>query len=91
MSRTEPKDFVDLYFLMKDVPQLSFEYLFEVARKREALLDDPPTAAYQLEDSIRFVRDHTQLLPRLKRPLDLEEMLSFYGDIVKKMYDRKSG
>jgi hypothetical protein len=88
VSRTEPKDFVDLYFLLKDVPELSFEYLFELARKREALLDDPPTAAYQVEDGIRFVRRHTQLLPRLKRPLDLEEMLAFYGDIAKKMYKK---
>ncbi len=89
VSRTEPKDFVDLYFLLKDIPDLSFEYLFEVARKREALLDDPPTAAYQLEESIRFVRKHTQLLPRLRRPFDLEQMLAFYEDMAKKMYEKR--
>ena len=91
VSRTEPKDFVDFYFLLKDVPELSFESLFEMARKREALLDDSPTAAYQLEDGIRFVREHTQLLPRLKRPFDLKEMLAFYGDIAKKMYEKGRG
>lgn len=91
VSRTEPKDFVDLYFLLKEVPQLSFEYLFGLARKREALLDDPPTAAYQLEDGIRFVREHTQLLPRLRRPFDFEEMLAFYEHLAKKMYEKAGG
>lgn len=35
VSRTEPKDFVDRYFLLKEVPELSFDHLFEVARKRD--------------------------------------------------------
>ncbi len=91
VSRTEPKDFVDFHFLLKDVPELSFEQLYEVARKREALLDDPPTAAYQLEDGIRFVREHTQLIPRVKRPLDMQEMFTFYANIAKMIYNKGRG
>ncbi|MBM4162095.1 MAG: hypothetical protein FJ217_13490 [Ignavibacteria bacterium] len=88
VSRVEPKDFVDFYILLKEVPEFSFEYLFEVARKREALLDDPPTAAFQPEDGIRFIRGHAQLLPRVKKSLDLEKLLAFYEDIAKMMYEK---
>jgi hypothetical protein len=88
VSRMEPKDFIDFYILLKELPELSFEDLLEAARKREALLDDPPTAAFQLEDSIRFIRGHAQLLPRLKKSLDLEKMLAFYEDIAKMMYEK---
>ena len=88
VSRMEPKDFVDFYILLKEVPEFSFEDLLEAAREREALLDDPPTAAFQLEEGIRFIRGHAQLLPRLKKSLDLEKMLAFYEDIAKMMYEK---
>lgn len=88
VSRMEPKDFVDFYILLKEVPEFSFEDLLEAAREREALLDDPPTAAFQLEEGIRFIRGHAQLLPRLKKSLDLERMLAFYEDIAKMMYEK---
>jgi hypothetical protein len=88
VSRNEPKDFVDLYVLMKQVPQLDFESTFEAARKREALFDDPPTAAYQLERSLRFVRDRPELLPQLRIPLELKNMFAFYEGIAKTLYEK---
>jgi hypothetical protein len=91
VSRTEPKDFVDYYFLSQDVLGLTFESLFESARKKEALLDDPLTAAYQLEEGLSFLREHRQLLPRISRPFDLEAMLSFYGNLVEKIYQKGRG
>jgi len=91
VSRTEPKDFVDFYFLIKDVAAFDVEVLFEAARRREALLDDPATAAYQLEEGARFIREHTQLIPRLKRSFNLDKMLAFFGDFAKKIYEKGGG
>jgi hypothetical protein len=86
VSRTEPKDFVDFYFLSRNIPELSFDRLFELARKREALFDDLPTAAFQLEDGLRFIREHEQLIPQLKKPIDLQEMVTFYNDCARRLY-----
>lgn len=86
VSRTEPKDFVDFYFFSRNIPELSFDRLFELARKREALFDDLPTAAFQLEDGLRFIREHEQLIPQLKKPIDLQEMVTFYNDCARRLY-----
>jgi hypothetical protein len=88
VSTTEPKDFVDFYFLLREAPQLAIESLLEAARKREALFDDPPTAAYQLEEGLRFLRDHTALIPELAKPLGHQEMFDFYEALAKNLYQK---
>lgn len=88
VSRTEPKDFVDLYLLMKEFPETDFESTFGAAKKREALFDDPPTAAYQLEWSLGFVRDHPELMPQLKVPLEPREMFAFFQTLAQKLYQK---
>jgi len=86
VSRVEPKDFIDFYFLMQDVPGLEFESLLKSAQEREALLDDFPTAAYQLEQGFSFLRSHENLIPMLKRPVDLDTLSKFYAMIAGKLY-----
>lgn len=88
VSRTEPKDIIDFFFLMTEVPDLSFEALFTSARKREALLDDPPTAAYQLEENFQFFKEHPQLRPRLLKPFDIQAVSLLYNDVINKLYHR---
>jgi hypothetical protein len=80
--------FVDFYFLLKEVPELNFETVFELAKKREALLDDPPTAAYQLEEGAHFMRNHPQLVPPLKRPLNHQELFAAFDALVEELYKR---
>lgn len=89
VSRTEPKDLVDFYCLHQGVNGLNFDALLQEARKREALFDDPPTAAYQLEEATRFVREHPQLLPTLRIAFDLEAMFAFYRDLAHRIYSFK--
>lgn len=89
VSRTEPKDFVDFFFLLREVPDLSFGSLFEAARKREVLLDDPPTAAYQLETGLRMLRDYQNLIPQMIRTLDLQELTRFYEALARELYRKR--
>ena len=86
VSRTEPKDYIDFYFLLKDFPELQIETLYVDAKQKEALLDDPPTAAYQLEEGIRFLKSHKELIPSLKRSLDLDDLVDFYDNLAKRLY-----
>ena len=86
VSRTEPKDFIDFFYLTHSVAGVTFESLFEAARKREALLDDPPTAAYQLETGLRILQDHKSLIPRLSQQIDFEELNRFYEALAINLY-----
>ena len=87
VSRVEPKDFIDFYSLMRDIHELEFESLLKSAQQREALLEDFPTAAYQLEEGVRFLNSHADLIPDLKKPVDLNILSEFYAAIAKKLYD----
>jgi hypothetical protein len=89
VSRTEPKDFIDFFFLLREFPELTSQSLFEAARKREALFDDPPTAAFQLETGLHMLRDHESLIPRMIQPIDLQELTRFYEALAKYLYWRQ--
>lgn len=89
VSRTEPKDFIDFFFLLRSVPELSFASLFDDARKREALLDDAPTAAYQLETGLRMLLDHNALIPQLSQPIDFQELSLFYESLARELYRKR--
>lgn len=85
-SRTEPKDFVDYYILFKTIEGLSFEKVLLDARAKDALFDDPPTAAYQMEETLAFLRSNEEAFPSLLEPLDLPDLYRFYGDTVQRLY-----
>ena len=55
-SRTEPKDFVDFYYLSKSLKISLFESVYQEAAKKDAIFDYPPTAAYQIERGCNFLR-----------------------------------
>jgi len=86
VSRIEPKDFVDFYFLFKEIPKLKIEEVYAEAKRKEALLDDPPTAAYQLEEGTRFLKNHKELIPPLKKVLDLKDLFVFYDNLARRLY-----
>jgi len=89
VSRTEPKDLIDFFFLLREFPELTFESLLGAAREREALFDDPPTAAFQLETGLHMLRDHESLIPRMIQPIDLQELTRFYEALAIELYRRK--
>jgi hypothetical protein len=57
VSRIEPKDFIDFYFIRRTYPEMRLGDIFEEARRKEAVFDDPPTAAFQLEEGFERLKD----------------------------------
>jgi predicted nucleotidyltransferase component of viral defense system len=88
VSRTEPKDYIDLYGIFKKLPELRFEIVYAGAQAKDAMFDDPPTVAFQLEEGLGFLKDNRKIFPRLRIALDDEEFFAFYASLVKWIYDR---
>ena len=86
VNRTEPKDYIDFYFLLSQYQQLQIEDLYESARKKDATFDDPPTIAYIIEDGISRVLSDTRLFPAMKKQIDLEGFQNFYSQVSKNIY-----
>ncbi|MBI4531848.1 MAG: hypothetical protein HY709_10055, partial [Candidatus Latescibacteria bacterium] len=80
----------DLYVLFKDVPQLTIDDVYAEAKRKEAMLDDPPTVAYQIEEGLRFLKEHRDLMPPLKRVVDMQDFVTFYEELVRKFYRKLS-
>jgi Nucleotidyl transferase AbiEii toxin, Type IV TA system len=71
-DRSEPKDFVDVYTIHREV--LPFPELVDKARQKHVGLD-----AYWLAQACARVGD-VRLLPRLIKPVTLEELRRFFED-----------
>lgn len=88
VSRQEPKDFVDLYFLMNDFPAIKLDDVYENARLKDAIFDDPPTAAFQLEEGLALIRENPSLLPEMKRPFPAADFLVFFEKTAEWIYQK---
>lgn len=86
-SRVEPKDYVDLYALCHALQIASFEHVYDDARKKDAIFDDPPTAAYQIEQGFQFLGRHTETLPPLLLPIDQQDFSRFYERLIRWLYE----
>jgi hypothetical protein len=90
VSRFEAKDIVDFYFIGKNVwsgsQETAFLACYDLARKKEALLDDPAMAAYQIEELLNQVlSEKKKILPLMREQIDwssFEKNLRFYIDII---------
>lgn len=93
-SRLEAKDIIDFYFisniLWKESKKESFLACYDMAKKKEALLDDPAMAAYQIEELLnRVLVEKKKALPLMKRKLDwqsFEKELKFYIELIYHMH-----
>jgi hypothetical protein len=94
VSRYEVKDMVDLYFigelLWEDSKEENFLACYEKARKKEALLDDPAMAAYQMEELLeRMLAEKEKALPPMKSKVNwesFEKALRFYVNLIYRMH-----
>jgi hypothetical protein len=82
VSRTEPKDFVDLYLILQIFPEYNFEDLYQKSRLKDAIFDDPPTAAFQLETGIAFLRENPLLWPKMIQEINWENLFDFYEKLI---------
>lgn len=89
-SRTEPKDLIDFYFIghlfWKESKKDHFGTCYDSAKKKEALFDDPPTVAYQIEELLNgILKQRMKTLPPMKKQIDwdlFEKEIRFYIDTI---------
>jgi hypothetical protein len=87
VSRTEPKDFVDLYLILQIFPEYDWEDLYQKSRLKDAIFDDPPTAAFQLEAGVGFLKENPSLWPKMIKELNWEDLFDFYNRLTRWLYD----
>lgn len=91
VSRIESKDFVDFYFIKRAFPDLGWDGLFKAAKRKEALFDDPPSAAFQIEEGMRMVASaglHSDL--KLLQSFDEDDFARFYLDLTRRLYSQQT-
>ena len=88
VGRTEPKDYIDFYLILKRIPEIQIETIYSGAQAKEAIFDDPPTVAFQIEEGLAFLKENWNIFPRLRIDLDHEEFFAFYEKLVLWIYDR---
>jgi len=79
-DRAEPKDFVDVYFVVQE--WMAFDVLVARARQKHVGLDD-----YWLAMALAQV-EHVSILPRMVKPISLTEMQAFFLARAKELIDR---
>ena len=89
VTRKEIKDFLDFYFLNRKFQDLDFKTIYEDACKKEAMFDDPPTVAFQLETNLTFIKENEDIIPETVVDFDLKDFYSFYEEMVQEIYHLK--
>jgi predicted nucleotidyltransferase component of viral defense system len=79
-DRTEPKDFVDVYFVVQEL--LPFDRLVSLARQKHVGIDD-----YWLAMALAQV-ERVRILPRMVKPLSLDELVAFFLARAKELMDQ---
>ncbi len=80
-GRFEPKDYIDLYWLIKKTG-LKFDELFELAKKKDLGLFEFyfTNCLYSLEE--------LKILPRMKQMVTIKELTEFYQRLQKRLLQR---
>ncbi len=86
MTRARERDFVDLYFLLREGPEPDFERLLGLSRAKFEVGPTSLTAAQQLM-RVESVID----MPRLIRPLALDELKRFFVELARRLVKRAPG
>ncbi len=86
VSRVEPKDFIDFYFIHKNLKISPLTTIYEDARKKDAIFDDPPTVAYQIEQGIQFLKKNPDIFPQMFIEIDYDDFYDFYRDTASWIY-----
>lgn len=79
-DRGDPKDFVDIYFIDREV--IPFEKLVKEAKKKHVGLDN-----YWLAISLAKIEE-IGILPRMLKPVTLNELKSFFQDKARKLMEK---
>ena len=85
LSRTESKDFCDLFFILNE-SHYELDYLISRAREKEAALDEE----YGILDFATnlLTVEELQFLPRMIKPLTLEKLRAYFVPIAEDVIRR---
>jgi len=75
-GRTDHKDFIDLYYLLKQT-DFTLDHLISLAKRKDVGLTE-----FYLANAIQDI-EKASIMPILLKPLDQQEYLSFYQDLAK--------
>ena len=73
---------------MKKFPASTLHEIYLNAQAKDALFDDPATAAFQLEEGLHFIKNNDALLPQLAIPLDKKEFYRFFEEVAQWFYSQ---
>ncbi len=80
VSREQPRDFVDLYFLLREGPERDLMRLLDLLRAKFDLGAHPMGLARRLL-LVHQIRD----LPRMIRPIELPQLVAFFEDRAREL------
>ena len=87
VSRTEIKDYIDCFLIFRNFPAYKLSEVYKMAKAKDAIFDDPPTVAYQIECGLDFVKQNSQLFPNMITGFSKADFYNFYSKLVKEIYD----
>ena len=79
VSRTEPKDYIDFYMILKSFPTIKINDIYQESRLKDAIFDDPPTAAFQMETGVAFIKKNPAIMPKIFTQIDMQDFFEFYN------------
>jgi predicted nucleotidyltransferase component of viral defense system len=88
VSRNEPKDYIDFYFIHQRLQKKSLDGVYKDASRKDAIFDDPPSAAYQIEEGIHFIRSNRDLIPNLLVEINWMSFYTFYTELIEWIYKK---
>lgn len=88
VSRQEPKDFIDFYFI-GNMASPGLDSIYLNAQKKEGMFDDPPMVAYQIENNLAAIKQNPYAFPEMIVEFDLELFSKFYEDLAQQIYHMK--
>jgi predicted nucleotidyltransferase component of viral defense system len=86
VSRTEPKDYIDFYMILKSFPSIKIEDVYQQSRQKDAVFDDPPTAAFQTETGVAFIKNNPSIMPKMLKQIDMQDFFAFYDKVTMWLY-----
>jgi len=94
VSRTEPKDFIDFYFIRRRFPRLEMSEIYCGARAKDVQFDDPASAAYQIELAVKDLRriirggSEVKMVPPLLVSVDWADFWRVFTNLAEWIYDQ---
>jgi predicted nucleotidyltransferase component of viral defense system len=88
VSRNEPKDYIDFYFCYQQMRIHTIDDVYQLALTKDAIFEDNPTVAYQIEEGINFLRNASELIPKLLIKIDWDNFFDFYKKLIADIYHK---